>query len=198
MAFISSPRLLAVISHRLCNTAPGDHTSERQRPHSPGVCDSARSLVLPAITQAILSSAKNFRAFLLVGLVTLATAFSQSTRPSACSVATGLTPHSHVKSGPFFLLSRDAAPALFAGFFPPSRPAVVRAQLTYIVAYLLAKTGANQAVRRRWLTSPLPAAGSRMRSTGPGSLTSARPRTTSTGCLTSARPATTSAGHSTH
>ena len=47
----------------------------------------------------------SFRAFVLVGIVTLVTAFYQSTQPSAFTVTKGLTSRQRVELGPFPLNS---------------------------------------------------------------------------------------------
>ena len=65
----------------------------------------------------------SFRAFVLVGVVTLVTAFYQPTQPTAFTVTKGLTSRQHVKSGPFPLHSMRHRP-LFSGVsslrHPPS------------------------------------------------------------------------------
>ena len=62
----------------------------------------------------------SFRAFVLVGVVTLVTAFYPSTQPSALTVTKGLTPRQRVKPRPFPLISmRQAA---LSGVSSPSHP----------------------------------------------------------------------------
>ena len=65
----------------------------------------------------------SFRAFVLVGIVTLVTAFYQSTQPSAFTVTKGLTSRQRVELGPFPLNSmRQAA---LSGISSPSHPLAV-------------------------------------------------------------------------
>ena len=195
MAYISSPRLGRNLTPPVQHRA-GDHTSDSGPTAQEFVTAHAHSFYLQLHIRrssrlSRTSAPSSSLASLHSPLPSPSPRGPRPVRSQRASRRTGMLNRARV-----FPFESRCGTCAVRRFFPPSRPAVVWAQLTYIVAYLLAKTGATQAVRRRWLPSPLPAAGSRARSTGPGSLTSARPRTTSTGCLTSARPATTSAGHS--
>ena len=93
----------------------------------------------------------SFRAFVLVGIVTLVTAFYQSTQPSAFTVTKGLTSRQRVELGPFPLNSmRQAA---LSGISSPSHPLAVAHAVLGSQIYLLANRSGAAEVATKTVSS---------------------------------------------